>query len=97
MYSPEELKSLHQFLKSTGEGNLKNMLCGGKMTEVHLRVLLKVARNSKEEEFIQHWENSSFPKVKFAPNESALKESCYPVFAEACGKVGLLSAAKKAA
>ena len=97
MYSPEELQSLHQFLKSTGEGNLKNMLCGGKMTEVHLRVLLKVARNSKPEEFSQHWEAATFPKVKFAPAESALKETCYPVFAEACSKVGLLTAAKKAA
>lgn len=97
MYSHDELKSLHQFLKSTGEGNLKNMLCGGKMTEVHLRVLLKVARNSKEEEFIQHWEQGTFPKVKFAPPETALKESCYGVFGEACAKVGLLTQAKKVA
>lgn len=97
MFSPEELKSLHGFLRHTNEGNLKNMLVGGKMTEVHLRVLMKVARNCKEDEFVTHWEAGTFPKVKFAPNESALKETCYGVFGEACCKVGLLTAGRAAA
>lgn len=97
MYSHDDLKSLHQFLKSTGEGNLKNMLVGGKMTENHLRLLLKVARNSKEDEFIAHWENATYPKVKLAPTESAIKETAYPVFGEACSKVGLLTPAANAA
>lgn len=97
MYSPDELKSLHGFLRATGEGNLKNMLVGGKMTEVHLRVLLKVARAVGEDEFATHWEAGTFPKVKFNPAESALKETFYGVCGEACGKVGLLNTAKKAA
>lgn len=99
MYSHDELKSLHGFLRSTGEGNLKKMLCGGAMTEAHLRVLLKVVRAVSEDEFVTHFEAASYPKVKFSPPEAAIKEKCWEVCAEACAKVGLLTAtaAKKAA
>ncbi|HVK62776.1 MAG TPA: hypothetical protein VM432_14560 [Bdellovibrionales bacterium] len=96
MYSHEDLKMLHGFLKSTGEGNLKKMLVGGKMTEVHLRVLLKIARAVSEDDFIKHCEADDFPKVKFSPPETAIKEGFWPVACEACCKVGLLTAAKKA-
>jgi hypothetical protein len=96
MYSQDELKSLHGFLRSTGEGNLKNMLVGGAMTEVHLRLLLKVARSVKEDEFVTHFESASFPKVKCSPAETALKEAFWKVCGEACAKVGLLSARKAA-
>lgn len=97
MYSQDELKSLHGFLRATGEGNLKKMLVGGKMTDAHLRILLKVARTVNEDEFVTHWEADTFPKVKFSPAESALKEGFYGICGEACSKVGLISAAKKAA
>ncbi len=97
MYSHDELKSLHGFLRATGEGNLKKMLVGGKMTEPHLRMLLKVIRAVNEEEWVTHFEANSFPKVKFNPAESAMKETCWGVWAEACSKVGLLTASKKAA
>lgn len=99
MVSHDELKSLHGFLRSTGEGNLKKMLVGGRMSEVHLRVLLKVARTVSEDEFCTLWEAGGFPKLKMSPAESALKENFYSVCGEACAKVGLISAqaAKKAA
>jgi hypothetical protein len=97
MYSHDELKSLHGFLKSTGEGNLKKMLCGGRMTDAHLRILLKVARAVKEDEFITHYEASTFPKVKMSPEEIGLKEAFWGIAMEACAKVGLVTAAKKAA
>ncbi len=97
MYSQDEIRSLHGFLKATGEGNLKKMLVGGDMTETHLRVLLKVARAVSEDEFVSHFESDSFPKIKFSPAESAIKESFWRVCAQACTKVGLLSEAKKAA
>jgi hypothetical protein len=96
MYSQDELKSLHGFLRSTGEGNLKNMLVGGAMTEVHLRLLLKVVRAVKEEEFVTHFESSSFPKIKCSPAETALKEAFWKTCGDACSKVGLLSAKKAA-
>jgi hypothetical protein len=97
MYSPTELTSLHGFLKSTGEGNLKKMLSGGKMTEVHVGALVKIARASTEEAWLAHWEAGTFPKVKFTPAETALKETFYGVCGEACVKMGLLPAALKAA
>lgn len=99
MYSTEEIKSLHGFIKATGEGNLKKMMMSGTMTDVHVNMLVKVARACSEDEFVTHWDAGTFPKVKFSANESALKEKCYGVWAEACAKVGLLTltAAKKAA
>lgn len=93
MYSNDELKGLHGFLRATGEGNLKKMLIGGRMTDVHLRVLLKVARTVNETEFATHWEAGTFPKVKMSPEESALKETLYAICGEACAKVGLLTGA----
>ncbi|MES2964369.1 MAG: hypothetical protein V4760_10790 [Bdellovibrionota bacterium] len=97
MYSHDELKSLHGFLRSTAEGNLKKMLLGGRMTEVHLRVLMKVIRNCDEATFITHFEANTLPKIKFSTEEKATAEKCYEICAEACSKVGLLTAAKKAA
>jgi hypothetical protein len=96
MYSHEELKSLHGFLRATAEGNLKKMLLGGKMTEVHLRVLLKVSRSVSEDEFITYFEAGTFPKMKFSPAEIAVKEGLYEVCAQACAKVGLLATQKAA-
>ena len=97
MYSHDELKSLYGFLRATGEGNLKKMLVGGKMTETHLRLLLKIARAVTEDEFVTHLEADSFPKVKFSPPEAAIKESFWTTCADACIKFGLLTAQKKAA
>lgn len=97
MFSQDDVKSLHGFLKTTGEGNLKKMLVGGDMTEAHLRILMKVVRAVGEDEFVMHFEGDSFPKVKLNAAEIALKESFWKVCSQACTKVGLLTAASKAA
>ena len=97
MYSPDELKSLFGFLRSTNEGNLKKMLVSGKMTDVHLRMLVKVVRAIKEDEFVTHLEAATFPKVKMNAEEIALKETFWTTCGDACVKMGLLTAAKKAA
>lgn len=99
MYSHDDIKSLYGFLKSTGEGNLKKMLLGGRMTEAHLRILLKVVRAVSEDEFVTHFEAATYPKIKLSAAEIELKETCWPVCTEACAKVGLLTpgSAKKAA
>jgi hypothetical protein len=93
MYSNEDLRTLHGFLRATGEGNLKKMLIGGGFSEIHLRILLKVARAVSDTEFVRHFEEMSYPKVKFSPTESAVKEQFWFECAEACLKVGLLSKA----
>jgi hypothetical protein len=97
MYSEDDLKSLHGFLRSTGEGNLQKMLVGGRMTDAHLRVLLKVARACNEGEFATHWLAETFPKVKFSAGELAIKEGCYNVCGDACVKLGLMAAPAKVA
>lgn len=91
MYSHDDLKSLHSFLKSTNEGGLKKMLVGGRMTDNHLRMLLKVVRAVGENDFITHYEADSFPKVKMVASELALKEGFWSVCLEACAKVGLVT------
>ncbi len=96
MYSTDDLKSLHSFLKSTGEGNLKKMLVGGTMTDNHLRLLLKIARAVSDDDFAGHAEGDLFPKVKMSPAESAIKESFWSVCLGACVKLGLLAASKAA-
>ena len=97
MYSHDELTGLFDFLRATNEGNLKKMLCSGKMTEVHLRMLLKVTRAVNVTEFITHLEAGTFPKVKTGTGEAELKETFWGVCTEACMNLGLLTAAKKAA
>jgi hypothetical protein len=96
MYSHDDLKTLHGFLKSTGEGGLKKMLVGGRMTETHLRLLMKVIRAGGETEFIAHFEADTFPKVKMVASELAIKEGFWRTCAEACSKVGLLTSTKAA-
>ena len=97
MYSDDDLKALHSFLKRTAEGNLQKMMVGGKMTEHHIKAILKVARNVSDEDWCVHWNAGTFPKVKFAPAETALKETLYAVCGDAAAKVGLVTAMKKVA
>jgi hypothetical protein len=97
MYSPDELKSLHGFVRTTNEGNLKKMMTGGAMTDVHVNMLVKIARGCTADEFATHFEAQTFPKVKWSSAERGLTEKCYGIFAEACTKLGLLPAAGKKA
>lgn len=96
MYSHDELRSLHGFIKATGEGNLKKMVVGGSMTEAHLRMLVKVARSVSEDEFVTHFESDSFPKVKFSGAEIGLKEGFWAICGEGFERVGLLTKSKAA-
>jgi hypothetical protein len=92
MHSHDDIKSLHAFLRSTAEGNLKKMLVGGHMSDSHLSILLKVAKTVSAQEFVTHFEALTFPKIKFSAKEVPLKEFCWSVCAEACERVGLLGA-----
>jgi hypothetical protein len=96
-YLADDLKSLYGFLRATNENNLKKMLVGGKMTDTHINMLVKVVRAINEDEFVTHLEAGTFPKVKMKPEETALKETFWTVCSDACARMGLLTAAKKAA
>ena len=91
MYSQDELSTLYGFLKSTSEGNLRKMVIGGRMTEAHFKMLMKVVRATTEPEFIQCFDSGNYPKIKFSPPEHGLKEALWSVCAESFARVGLLS------
>ena len=97
MYSDDDLKGLHAFLRQTAEGNLLKMLVGGKMSEAHVRSMLKIARAVNEDDWAVHWQAGTFPKVKFNPGEVAIKETMYAVCGDAFAKVGLITPVKKVA
>lgn len=95
MYSQDELVGLYDFLKNTGEGNLKKMLVGPKFTDAHFRVLMKAVRGCKDSEFADHLLNNTLPKIKLNGPELALKETFWGAACEAFSALGLLN--KKAA
>ncbi len=97
MYSDQDLLSLYDFLRATPEGHLKKMMVNAKMTDIHLRVLLKIARGCSQQEFVQLAQNAGLPKMKFNANEVAARENLWPVALETCAQLGLLSKAAKAA
>ena len=96
MYSKEEFVSVHGFVKSTNEGNLKKMLVGAKFTEAQFRIFLKIARACNETEFTDHATAGTFPKIKLNAQEVALKEGIWNASFEALAAVGLLTKGKAA-
>ena len=96
MFSNDELTGLFSFLKSTGEGNLRKMLVADKMTEAHFKILMKIVRQCDEAQFIDHFSNESFPKVKLTGPEMALKETFWAPCRTAFCKVGLIKKKKAA-
>ena len=89
---------LFQFLSQTPEGGLKKILVDGKsFTDVHLNMLLKIVRAGDESAFCDHAEKTDYPKIKFNPNETKLKDNFWTDCAKVCQARGLLSPAKSAA
>lgn len=71
-----DYSSLYQFLSNTPEGGLRKMLADPKsFTDSHFTLLLKVVRAGDEAHFIQCIEKSEFPKVKYSPGETKIKEA----------------------
>jgi len=97
MHSEQDLSSLYDYLKATPEGPLKKMLTSPKMTEVHVRLLLKIVRGCSSSEFVQHAQAQSFPKVKLNAQEMAVKETLWPLAMETCKGLGLIGPEVKAA
>lgn len=86
-----------QFLTQTPESALRKMLIDKSFTDVHFNLLIKVVRNSNEQQFCNHFYSSSFPKAKFNANEINLKENFWTDCIKALNSHGLLSPAQKAA
>lgn len=97
MYSDQDLLSLYDFLRATPEGHLKKMMVNSRMTEVHLRVLLKVVRGSSQQDFVSLAQSAGLPKMKFNASEMAVKENLWEISLDTCAQLGLLAKAAKAA
>lgn len=83
--SAYDLPGLYQFLAHTPEQGLRKMFVDQKpMTDVHFSLLLKVVRAGGETEFCGWAEKKEFPKIKFSPNETKLKDKfwddCFQTF-----------------
>ncbi len=88
---------LHSFLVNTPEKSLRQMLVKGPLSEVHFNMLMKFAKNSSENEFCEHFYNSTFPKLKYNAKEIVLKEKFWEICTSALNQHGLLSPAQKSA
>lgn len=79
-----DLPGLYQFLAHTPEQGLRKMFVDQKpMTDVHFSLLMKIVR-AGETEFCSHADKKDFPKLKFSPNETKLKDKfwdeCFTTF-----------------
>lgn len=97
MYSDQDLFSLYDFLRATPEAHLKKMMVSPKMTEAHLRVLLKIVRGSSQQDFVRLVQSADIPKMKLTAVEVAVKETLWQVSLDTCAQLGLLTTAAKAA
>lgn len=85
MASQYDLSGLYEFLSQTPEQGLRKMVVDGKpMTDVHFSMLLKVLRSGGQNEFCEHADKKDFPKIKFSPAETKLKDKfwddCFTTF-----------------
>lgn len=96
MYSNEDILGVVQFVKSTPEGNLLKMLKDKEMTDVHIRLLIKLAKNSKDDEFLKAFTEEVMPSMKLSNSEHGIKEKFWPICKKKLGSMGLLALNKAA-
>lgn len=97
MHSESDVASVYGFLNNTPEGSLRKMLIGGPLTEVHLRLLLKLAKNSSESDFVAAFNNETLPNMRYSPAETKIKENFWKICKDKLSAMGLLSLGAKAA
>ena len=96
MLQANDLNTVYDFVKSTGEPNIRKMMTGPKMTNAHVGLLLKVVRSTKAEEFVKCAETESFPKIKFNDQETAIRDGFWKVAFETFVQLGLATVVKAA-
>lgn len=91
MFSKDDIMGVCTYLKSTPEGVLRKMMVGPEMTEVHFRLLLKMAKGGPEAEFMDAFESENFGKIKLQTPEVKIKEHFWVIAKKQLTKMGLLS------
>ncbi len=97
MHSPEEIATLYTFLKQTSESHLRKMLVQGRLNEIHFSLLMKTLRQCSESEFVTHFQNETFPKIKMNAGEIAIKEQVWSLCVGSFLSLGLIQKAVAAA
>lgn len=96
MFSNDDILGIISFIKATPEGNLIRMLKDSEMTETHVRLLIKLAKNSKDEDFVKSFNDELVPHIKLNNNEHAVKEMFWPIAKRKLINMGLISIQKSA-
>ncbi len=91
-YSPDEVVSVHNFLKQTPEGNLRKMLVDAQLTDAHFRLLMKLAKGGTEADFIDAFQNDSMGKLRLNAKEAPMRETLWGVCKKKLISLGLLPA-----
>lgn len=94
--SNDDILGIVTFVKSTPEGNLIRMLKDKEMTEVHIRLLIKLAKNSKDEDFIKSFNDELVPNIKMSNAEHTIKEKFWPICKSKLINMGLIAIPKAA-
>ena len=90
--SQYDIAGLYQFIQQTPEQGLRKMLVDGKpMTEPHFTMLIKIVRACDEATFCTHFEKADYPKIKFGPAETKIKEQFWKDCTTAFSSRGILS------
>ncbi len=97
MYSVDEINNIQHFLKRTPESHLRNMLIEGAFSDVHFKVLMKLARGCSEDEFVEIFSQESFGKLRLTGPELDIKEKFWSACRDKMVALGLLSGKVKAA
>lgn len=97
MNSMYDANMVYQFLTQTPESALRKMLIDPKFSQNHFSMLMKIVRASNENQFCDHFYNSTYPKSKFSAPEINLKETFWASCVLVLNQHGLLSPAQKIA
>jgi hypothetical protein len=96
MHSPEEIKSVCDFLKNTPETPLRKMLVAGELTDAHFRILLKLAKGGPEADFVDAFGKEDMGKLRLSAKEAPLKDTFWPICKKKLVTLGLLPVEKAA-
>jgi len=91
MYSDQDIIGVLGFLKSTPESSLRKMLVSGELSDVHFRLLMKIAKQGPEADFVSSFQGDSLPKLRLSPAEIKIKEHFWKVCKAKLAGTGLLS------
>lgn len=91
MYSDQDVSGVLEFIKSTPESSLRKMLMAGEMTEVHFRLLMKIAKQGAESDFVAAFQSDTLPKLRLNPAEIKIKEHFWKVCKQKLAATGLLN------